>query len=189
VYGGAGNASGGGWPCGVPKLSPRPEKSRFAAEAEVGTLHVVARSSTPCTTRTSPTCSIRPSTTSSTFASDVQSRSSERREQAAEHAHRAHGHHHGESEHGHSHGLVDRSIVRSRTGVKAVSFSLELLGAAALVQVVIFVLSGLVALLADLIHNFGDALTAVPLGSLLAQLPWREAGRPRRCARGLRLCL
>jgi cation diffusion facilitator family transporter len=31
-------------------------------------------------------------------------------------------------------------------------------------QVVIFVLSGSVALLADLIHNFGDALTAVPLG-------------------------
>ena len=44
------------------------------------------------------------------------------------------------------------------------SISLAVLGAAALVQVVIFVLSGSVALLADLIHNFGDALTAVPLG-------------------------
>jgi cation diffusion facilitator family transporter len=66
--------------------------------------------------------------------------------------------------HGHSHGLVDPSIVRSRAGVRAVSLSLGLLGAAALVQVVIFVLSGSVALLADLIHNFGDALTAVPLG-------------------------
>ncbi|MEP6910006.1 MAG: cation diffusion facilitator family transporter [Actinomycetota bacterium] len=65
---------------------------------------------------------------------------------------------------GHSHGMVDRSIVRSREGVKAVSLSLALLGAAALVQVVIFVLSSSVALLADLIHNFGDALTAVPLG-------------------------
>src|SRR2546426_11400961 len=60
--------------------------------------------------------------------------------------------------------LVDRSIVRSRAGVKAVSLSLALLGAAALAQVVIFVLSNSVALLADLIHNFGDALTAVPLG-------------------------
>jgi cation diffusion facilitator family transporter len=69
-----------------------------------------------------------------------------------------------EHSHGHSHGLVDPSIVRSREGVKAVSLSLALLGAAALVQVVIFVLSGSVALLADLIHNFGDALTAVPLG-------------------------
>lgn len=54
--------------------------------------------------------------------------------------------------------------MRSREGVKAVSVSLAVLGAAALVQVVIFVVSGSVALLADLIHNFGDALTAVPLG-------------------------
>jgi len=76
-----------------------------------------------------------------------------------------HSHEHGDGhDHGHSHGLVDRSIVRSRAGVKAVSLSLALLGAASLVQVVIFVLSGSVALLADLIHNFGDALTAVPLG-------------------------
>jgi cation diffusion facilitator family transporter len=65
--------------------------------------------------------------------------------------------------HGHSHGLVDRSIVRSREGVKTVSISLAVLLAAALVQVAIFVLSGSVALLADLIHNFGDALTAIPL--------------------------
>jgi len=71
---------------------------------------------------------------------------------------------HGHGGHAHSHGLVDRSIVRSREGVKAVSISLATLGAAALVQVVIFVLSGSVALFADLIHNFGDALTAVPLG-------------------------
>jgi len=71
---------------------------------------------------------------------------------------------HGHGGHAHSHGLVDRSIVRSRQGVKAVSISLTVLGAAALVQVVIFVLSGSVALLADLIHNFGDALTALPLG-------------------------
>ena len=73
-------------------------------------------------------------------------------------------HEHDDGEHGHSHGLVDRSIVRSREGVKAVSLSLAVLGAAALVQVVIFVLSNSVALLADLIHNFGDALTAAPLG-------------------------
>jgi len=65
---------------------------------------------------------------------------------------------------GHSHGLVEPSIVRSREGVKAVSFSLGVLGAAALAQAAVFVLSGSVALLADLIHNAGDALTAVPLG-------------------------
>jgi cation diffusion facilitator family transporter len=82
--------------------------------------------------------------------------------EAGEHQDEHEHHEHGEL--GHSHGLVDRSIVRSRAGVKAVSLSLGGLGAAALVQVVIFVLSGSVALLADLIHNFGDALTAVPLG-------------------------
>ena len=42
--------------------------------------------------------------------------------------------------------------------------SLGVLGVAAIVQTLIFALSGSVALLADLIHNFGDALTAVPLG-------------------------
>jgi cation diffusion facilitator family transporter len=66
--------------------------------------------------------------------------------------------------HGHSHGLVEPSIVRSREGMKAVSSSLGVLGAAALAQAAVFVLSGSVALLADLIHNAGDALTAVPLG-------------------------
>jgi cation diffusion facilitator family transporter len=59
---------------------------------------------------------------------------------------------------------VDRSILRSREGVKAVSISLLVLGVAAVGQLLIFLLSGSVALLADLIHNFGDALTAVPLG-------------------------
>ena len=66
--------------------------------------------------------------------------------------------------HGHTHGLVDRSIVRSHEGVKAVSISLAVLGVASLAQLLIFLLSGSVALLADLIHNFGDALTAIPLG-------------------------
>jgi cation diffusion facilitator family transporter len=72
-----------------------------------------------------------------------------------------HGHGH---DHGHSHGLVDPSIKRSRAGVRAVLISLGVLGLAAAAQAAVFVLSGSVALLADLIHNFGDALTAVPLG-------------------------
>jgi len=75
-----------------------------------------------------------------------------------------HGHDHG-GEHGHSHGLVDPSIKRSRAGLKAVLLSLLILGATAGLQVVVFILSGSVALLADLIHNVGDALTAVPLGA------------------------
>jgi cation diffusion facilitator family transporter len=53
--------------------------------------------------------------------------------------------------------------VRSRAGIRAVSLSLGVLGATALVQAAILVLTGSVALLADLIHNVGDALTAVPL--------------------------
>jgi cation diffusion facilitator family transporter len=86
-----------------------------------------------------------------------------RQSQAVESGAYDHEHdHHGERSH--SHALVDRSIVRSKAGIKAVSVSLAVLGAAALVQLAIFLLSGSVALLADLIHNAGDALTAVPLG-------------------------
>jgi cation diffusion facilitator family transporter len=80
------------------------------------------------------------------------------RPHAAEHEHHAH------EGHGHIHGLVDRSIVRSRAGVRAVSWSLGVLAVTALAQAAIFVLTDSVALLADLIHNVGDALTAVPLG-------------------------
>jgi len=76
----------------------------------------------------------------------------------------AHEHQHGHGhQHGHSHGLVDRSIARSRAGVAAVARSLAVLGATAVAQAVVFALTGSVALLADLIHNAGDALTAVPL--------------------------
>jgi cation diffusion facilitator family transporter len=70
-------------------------------------------------------------------------------------------HHH---DHGHSHGLVHESIKRSHDGLRAVLLSLGVLGLTAIAQTVVFSLSGSVALLADLIHNFGDALTAVPLG-------------------------
>jgi cation diffusion facilitator family transporter len=73
-----------------------------------------------------------------------------------EHEHEAHGH-------GHTHGRVDPSIVRSRAGVRAVSISLAILAVTAALQAVVFTFSGSVALLADLIHNGGDALTAIPL--------------------------
>jgi cation diffusion facilitator family transporter len=65
----------------------------------------------------------------------------------------------------HSHGLVDDSIKRSREGVRAVGLSLAVLGGAGLAQTVIFAATGSVALLADLVHNFGDAATAFPLGA------------------------
>jgi cation diffusion facilitator family transporter len=67
--------------------------------------------------------------------------------------------------HAHSHGLLDRTILRSRAGVRAVLVSLGVLGAAAAAQALVFVISGSVALLADLIHNAGDALTALPVGA------------------------
>jgi cation diffusion facilitator family transporter len=70
-----------------------------------------------------------------------------------------------EHEHGHAHGLVDPSIKRSRAGLRAVGVSLGVLGATAAIQAAVYVATGSVALLADLIHNFGDALTAVPLGA------------------------
>jgi cation diffusion facilitator family transporter len=70
----------------------------------------------------------------------------------------------GQHDHGHTHGLVSTEIKRSHDGVRAVLISLGVLGIAALAQTLIFASSGSVALLADLIHNFGDALTAVPLG-------------------------
>jgi cation diffusion facilitator family transporter len=95
------------------------------------------------------------------------------------HPHRGahdHAHDHG---HGHSHGLIDPSIKRSREGLRAVGISLGVLAATAAIQVAIYVATGSVALLADLIHNFGDALTAIPLGAaflLRSQRAERNAG-------------
>jgi cation diffusion facilitator family transporter len=66
--------------------------------------------------------------------------------------------------HGHSHGLVHASIKRSRAGVRAVALALVVLAVTAAAQAIVFVASGSVALLADLIHNAGDAATAIPLG-------------------------
>jgi len=70
--------------------------------------------------------------------------------------------------HGHSHGLVHDSIKRSREGLRAVGLALLVLGLTAIAQTAVFVASGSVALLADLIHNAGDAATAIPLGIAFA---------------------
>ena len=64
---------------------------------------------------------------------------------------------------GHNHGLIDPAVKRSREGVRVVAISLALLAATAIAQAVIYVATDSIALLADLIHNAGDALTAVPL--------------------------
>lgn len=58
---------------------------------------------------------------------------------------------------------VDAALESSDRGIRAVKVSLVAFGVTALLQAVIVVLTGSVALLADTIHNFSDALTAIPL--------------------------
>jgi cation diffusion facilitator family transporter len=101
------------------------------------------------------------------------------------HDHNAHGqgHNHHDLVHGHEHpkgfrgflhGLfvphshdasdsIDSAMETSSQGIRAVKISLAGLGITALFQLLIFAASGSVALLADTVHNFSDALTAVPL--------------------------
>ena len=75
---------------------------------------------------------------------------------------------------------MDESIKRSRSGLIAVGLSFLVLGLTAAAQVTVFVLlSNSVALLADLIHNVGDAATAIPLAiafALRSQRAERLAG-------------
>ena len=81
----------------------------------------------------------------------------------------SHTHTHGRGHaRGHSHGLVHESIKRSRDGLRAVGVALLILTLTAIAQTVIYVASGSVALLADLIHNAGDAATAIPLAIAFA---------------------
>jgi cation diffusion facilitator family transporter len=74
------------------------------------------------------------------------------------------GHHHDHGAHGHSHGVVDPSIATTAEGLWALKWSFFVLIATALLQVAVVMISGSVGLLADTIHNFGDAATAIPLG-------------------------
>ena len=71
-----------------------------------------------------------------------------------------HGH---DRAHGHTHGTVDPALLSTTQGISAVEWSLVILAVTAAVQVVVVLLTGSVALLADTVHNVGDALTAVPL--------------------------
>ena len=58
---------------------------------------------------------------------------------------------------------IDTALESSAKGIRAVKISLVALLATALLQVVVVLLTGSVALLADTIHNFSDALTSIPL--------------------------
>ena len=92
-----------------------------------------------------------------------------------------HGHTHGPGGHTHPTGIrgflfglfvphghdaadsIDDALEASTAGVRALKISLFVLLGTTVLQLVIFLISGSVALLADTIHNFSDALTAVPL--------------------------
>lgn len=93
----------------------------------------------------------------------------------------SHDHDHGSGGHSHPTGLkgfvyglfvphshdaadsIDDALEASKEGVRALKISLVILLATTVLQLVVVLISGSVALLADTIHNFSDALTAVPL--------------------------
>ncbi|WP_434722053.1 cation diffusion facilitator family transporter [Mesorhizobium sp. RIZ17] len=78
------------------------------------------------------------------------------------HDHGGHGHdHHGP--HGHTHGVIDATIATTERGIWAIKWSFVILAMTAALQIAVVVFSGSVALLADTIHNVGDATTAIPL--------------------------
>ena len=99
------------------------------------------------------------------------------------HHHHDHSHGHGHTHHGHAHhkGLkgwlfelfvphthdaadsVDDALEASAQGIRALKISLFMLLGTTVLQFLVVLVSGSVALLADTIHNFSDALTAVPL--------------------------
>ena len=64
---------------------------------------------------------------------------------------------------------VDTALETNERGIWALKVSLVGLGLTALFQLGIVAISGSVALFADTVHNFSDALTAVPLWIAFAQ--------------------
>jgi cation diffusion facilitator family transporter len=70
---------------------------------------------------------------------------------------------HHDSEDGHTHGVVDPTLATSDRGIWAVKWSFVILALTAALQLLVVGVSGSVALLADAIHNIGDATTAIPL--------------------------
>ena len=76
-----------------------------------------------------------------------------------------HPHEHGHQNviHSHTHGAIDPTIFTTQRGIWAVKWSFLGLVVTAVFQIIIVLLTGSVALLADTIHNIGDAATAIPL--------------------------
>lgn len=79
--------------------------------------------------------------------------------------------------HGHRHGVVDPSIISTERGIWAVKWSFIALFPTALLQLIIVLFTGSVALFADTIHNFGDAATAIPLWIAFVLARWTASRR------------
>ncbi|RSM90738.1 cation transporter [Kibdelosporangium aridum] len=95
-----------------------------------------------------------------------------------------HGHHHKKGiwarlkPHSHDTGdIVDSALEASRRGMRTLWISFAALMVTAVAQAVLVAFTGSVALLGDTLHNFADALTAVPLG--IAFLLGRRAATRR----------
>jgi cation diffusion facilitator family transporter len=74
-----------------------------------------------------------------------------------------HAHGHGNDGHCHAHGMIDPSLTTTDRGVWAIKWSFIVLAITGALQLTVVFFSGSVALLADTIHNIGDATTAIPL--------------------------
>src|SRR5215831_2803970 len=66
-------------------------------------------------------------------------------------------------DHDHFHGTIDPALLTTERGIQAIKWSLAVLMLTALVQAVVVTVTSSVGLLADTIHNFGDAATGIPL--------------------------
>ncbi len=91
------------------------------------------------------------------------------------HAHDSNQAEHGA--HGHTHGVIDPSLFSNERGINALKLSLIGLLITAIFQVGVVILTGSVALLADTIHNFGDAFTAIPLWIAFRVGAWKPNKR------------
>ena len=84
-----------------------------------------------------------------------------------------HDYSHRHGKHGHTHGTIDPAITTSERGIWAIKWSFIGLAVTALLQIVVVLLSHSVGLLADAIHNLGDAATAIPLWSAFMLSRWK----------------
>jgi cation diffusion facilitator family transporter len=84
---------------------------------------------------------------------------------ASGHAHFSHHSHEDgpRKEHSHVHGVVDPGVMTSERGIWALKWSFGILWVTATLELAVYLAAGSVALLADTIHNFTDAMTAIPL--------------------------